>query len=123
MLCPTRHLVRHVLHLLRDLFEILLLAVCSVAIRLVHANALLFLSLEIDHFRMLSRLSLDITAIFATGYTQYFVRVSGVVSIFICRQSAKCQRKWSILTRAAVFPHETSVICSVVRFIIIDTVC
>ena len=53
MLCPTRHLVRHVLHLVRDLFEILLLAVCSVAIRLVHANALLFLSLEIDHFRML----------------------------------------------------------------------
>ena len=63
---PTRHLVE-------DLIGIFLFVVCSVAIRLVHVNANQFLSREIDHFRMLSRLSLDITAIFATGYTLYFV--------------------------------------------------
>ena len=50
------------------------------------------------------------------------LRVSGVVSLFDCFQSAKIQRNWSITTGAAVFPHETSVICSVVR-LIIDTVC
>ena len=66
VLSPARHLVE-------DLIGMLLLAVCGVAIRLVHANANPFLSLEIYHFRMLSRLSLDITAIFATGYTLYFV--------------------------------------------------
>ena len=55
------------------LIEILLLVVCSVAIRIVHVNANLFLSGESDHFRMLPRLSLDITAIFASGYTLYFV--------------------------------------------------
>ena len=43
VLCPTRHLVRHVLHLVRDLVEIFLLVVGCVAIRLVHANANLFL--------------------------------------------------------------------------------
>ena len=53
-------------------FSCLLLA-CSVAIHLVHVNANLFLSWKIDQFRMLSRLSLDITAIFAKGYTLYFV--------------------------------------------------
>ena len=66
VLFPTRHLVE-------ELIEIFLLVVCCVAIRLVHVNANLFLSREIDHFRMLSRLSLDITAIFATGCTLYFV--------------------------------------------------
>ena len=40
---------------------------------LVHVNAYMFLSGKIDQFRMLSLLSLDITAIFATGYTLYFV--------------------------------------------------
>ena len=49
------------------------------------------------------------------------LRVSGVVSIVNCRQSAKFERNCSIPTRAAVFPHETSVICAVVRPII-DTV-
>ena len=44
VLSPTRHLVRHVLHLVRDLVEIFLLVVCSVAIRLVHAKTNLFLS-------------------------------------------------------------------------------
>ena len=63
---PTRHLVR-------DLIELFLLVACSVAVPLVHLNATLFLSRKIDQFRMLSRLSLDITAIFATRYTLYFV--------------------------------------------------
>ena len=44
VLSPTRHLVRHVLHIVRDLIEIFLLVVCSVAMRLVHVNANLFLS-------------------------------------------------------------------------------
>ena len=66
VLSPTRHLVR-------DLIEMFLLAACSVAIHLVHVNANLFLSRKTDQFRMLSRLSLDITTIFATGYTLYFV--------------------------------------------------
>ena len=43
------------------------------------------------------------------------------MSIFNCRQSAKFLANCSITTRAAVFPRETSVICSVVR-LIIDTV-
>ena len=60
VLSPTRHLVR-------DLIGILLLAVCSVAIHLVHANANLFLSRFTDQCRMLSRLSLDISAIFAAA--------------------------------------------------------
>ena len=47
--------------------EFLLLAVCSVAIHLVHANANLFLSRFTDQCRMLSRLSLDISAIFAAA--------------------------------------------------------
>ena len=54
-------------------WKMFLLAVCSVAIHLIHVNANLFLSRKIDPFRMLSRLPLDITAIFATGYTLYFV--------------------------------------------------
>ena len=39
----------------------------------VHANADLCLSREMDHFRMLSRQSLDFTVIFATRHTLYFV--------------------------------------------------
>ena len=75
----------------------------------VHVNANLSLSRKIDQFRMLSRLSLDITAIFATGYTLCF-RVSYVVIIFNCSQCAKfLKENWSM-------------ICSVVR-LIIDTVC
>ena len=81
MLLPTRHLVE-------DLVEIFLLVTCSVAMRLVHSNAILFLSREIDHFRMLSRLPLGFTVIFATGYNTV-LRVSCVVSIFNCCQSAK----------------------------------
>ena len=54
-------------------FEFFLLVVGSVAIRLVHANTNLFLPRYSDQFRMLSRLSLDITAIFPTGYTLYFM--------------------------------------------------
>ena len=53
-------------HLVRDFIGLFLLVVGSVAIHLVHVNANLFLSRKIDQFRMLSRLSLDITAIFAT---------------------------------------------------------
>ena len=53
-------------HLVRDLIGLFLLVVGSVAIHLVHVNANLFLTRKIDQFRMLSRLSLDITAIFAT---------------------------------------------------------
>ena len=59
--------------LVRDLIELFLFAACSVAILLVHVNANLFLSRKIDQFRMLSRLSLDITATVATGDTLYFV--------------------------------------------------
>ena len=66
VLSSTRHLVV-------DLIGLFLLVVGSVAIHLVHVNANLFLSREIVHFRMLSRLSLDYTVIFATGYTLYFV--------------------------------------------------
>ena len=66
VLSPSRHLVR-------DLIELFLLVACSVAVPLVHLNANLFLSRKIDQFRMLSHLSLDITAIFATRYTLYFV--------------------------------------------------
>ena len=62
------------LRLVRDLIALSLLAACSVAIRLVHENVNLYLSWEIDQCRMLSRLSLDFTEIFATaGYTLYFV--------------------------------------------------
>ena len=53
-------------HLVRDLTGLFLLVVGSVAIHLVHVNANLFDSPKIDQFRMLSRLSLDTTAIFAT---------------------------------------------------------
>ena len=71
---PTRHPVRHFLHLDRDFFENLLLAVRSVAIHLVHANANLFLSRKIDQCRMMLRLSLDFTEFFATaGDTLCFV--------------------------------------------------
>ena len=45
VLSPTRHLVRHVLHLVRDLVAMFLLVVYSVAIHLFRANANLFLSL------------------------------------------------------------------------------
>ena len=44
VLSPTRHLVRHVLHLVRDLVEMFLLVVGSVAIRLVYVNANLLVS-------------------------------------------------------------------------------
>ena len=40
------------------------------------------------------------------------LRVSGGVSIFNWLQSDKHPRNWSIPAKAAVFPHETSVICS-----------
>ena len=101
------------------LVEMFLLAVCNVAIHLVYVNANLFLSLS--HFRMLSRLSLDISAIFATGYTLYFV--SACCEHF--QLSSECQISKELVdpNEVAVFPHETSAICSVVRFIIIDTVC
>ena len=49
-------------------FSCLLLAMSE---SILFTNGNLFLSLKIDQFRMLSRL--DITAIFATGYTLYFV--------------------------------------------------
>ena len=60
-------------HPVRDLIELFLLVVCSVASHLVHVNVSLFLFWKIDQFRMLSRLSLDFTVIFATGYTLNFV--------------------------------------------------
>ena len=67
----------HQLVILFDTFfissKMFLLVVGSVATHLVHANTNLFLSLKIDHFRMLSRLSLAFTVIFATGHTLYFV--------------------------------------------------
>ena len=106
--------------ILFEISSIFLFAVCSVAIRLVHAGVNLFLSLKIDHFGK-SFPSLGLAANFTMGYTLFFI-VSCVVSIFNCRQSAKFQRNSLITTRAAVFPRETSVICSVVR-LIIDTVC
>ena len=112
-----------------------LLVVGSVAIHFVYENANLFIYLKIDQRRMLSRLSLDFTAtgihavLHVSCVTSIFdcnhcdlrdarhavLRLSGVVSIFDCFQSAKLQKNWSIPTGAAVFPHETSVICSVVR--------
>ena len=61
---------------------------------LVHAEINLFLSLKTDHFG----------------------------KPFRSLQSAKFQKYCSITAMAAVFPRDTSVICSVVRFII-DTVC
>ena len=62
-------------HKLVTLFEIssiFLLAVCSVAIRLVHAEVNLVLSLMIDHFGK-SFPSLGLAAMFTTGYTLYFM--------------------------------------------------
>ena len=107
---PTRHLVR-------DLIELFLFAACSVAILLVHANANLFLSRKINQIRMLARLSLDIPAIFATGDTLYFVSAVLRTSSIVFRVP-RFKKNWSIPTRAAVSPHETTVICSVVRLII-----
>ena len=52
--------------------SIFLLAVCSVAVRLVHAKVNLFLSLKIDHFGE-SLPSLGLAAFFTTGYTLYFM--------------------------------------------------
>ena len=65
---------------------------------------LICFSLEIDHFRMLSRLSMDFTVIFATACFP-----SSALSIFNCCQSVRSQRG-----RLCLFPRETSVICSVV---------
>ena len=82
---------------------------------LFYVNANLFLSRKIDQLRMLSRLSLDFTA---TGYTD--TRCTSCQ--WYCEHfplSSECQaskKNWSITARAAVFPCETSVICSVVRF-------
>ena len=67
-----------------------LLVVCSVTIQLVHVYANLFVSRQIDQFRMLSRLSLDFTVIFATTF--YSV-VGSVVSIFDCFQSANLYKE------------------------------
>ena len=72
-------------HLVRDLVEMLLLAVCSVEIDLVHATGNLFHFEKIDQLRMLSRLSLDLAAIFTVG-KHAVLHVSKVVSIFDCRQ-------------------------------------
>ena len=59
--------------LVLNLIKLFLFVVGSVAIHVVHVNANLFHSRKIDQFRMLSRLSLDITAIFTTGCTLPFV--------------------------------------------------
>ena len=53
-------------HLVRDLIGLFLLVVGSVAIHLVHEDADLFHFEKVDLLWMLSRLSLDFTAIFAT---------------------------------------------------------
>ena len=55
------------------LIRLFLFVVGSVAIHVVHVNANLFHSRKIDQFRMLSSLSLEITAIFTTGCTLPFV--------------------------------------------------
>ena len=56
------------LFLVRNLVA-LLLAACSVAVHLVHATANLFHFEKIDQLRLLSRLSLDLTA----GNMLYFM--------------------------------------------------
>ena len=111
-----------------------LFEISSIFLLAVHAKVTLLLSLKIDHFGKsfpslglaatftLSRLSMDIICNLR-DWKHAVLNVSSVVSIFNCRRSAKRQRNWSISMRAAVFPHETSVICSVVRFITINTVC
>ena len=58
--------------ILFEISSIFLLAVCSVAIRLVHAEVNLFLSLKIDHFGKYFP-SLGLAAIFTTGYTLHFM--------------------------------------------------
>ena len=55
-----------------EISSIFLLAVCSVAIRLVHAKVNLFLSLKMDHFGNFFP-SVGLAAIFTTGYTLYFM--------------------------------------------------
>ena len=112
VLSPTRHLVE-------DVIGIFLHAVCSVAIHLVHANTSQFFLGRLINFE--GYRVCPWTLLQSSRLVDAVLRVSGVESIFNCRQSAKFQRNCSIPTRAAVFPHETSVICAVVR-LIIDTV-
>ena len=90
--------------LLKDLIEIFLLVVCSVAIRLVHANADLFHFETVDQLWMLSRLSLDITAIFATTCLTSLAVLWALPTVF---RVPIFWRNWSIPTRAAVFIMNT----------------
>ena len=74
-------------HHVRDLIELFLLAACSVAIQLVHVNANQFLSRKIDQLRC-------VLSVFGSYCTlldgrHAVLRVSSVVSLFHCRQSAK----------------------------------
>ena len=69
---PTRHLVR-------DLIELFMPAAYSVAINLVHVSANLFLSRKIDQLRC--------------SLLHAVLRVSSVVNIFICLQSAKLSKE------------------------------
>ena len=66
---PTLHLVRHVLHLVRHVSSLLYALSQSV---LFTQMLICFFHRETDHFRMLSRLSLDFTLIVET--TLYFRR-------------------------------------------------
>ena len=62
-----------VFHIWFEISSHFLLAACSDAIDLVHATVNLFHFEKIDQLRMLSRLSLDLTAIFTTRNMLYFM--------------------------------------------------
>ena len=109
--CLTRSSSRY---LVRDGIAFFLLAGCSIAIHLVHTNANLFLFFGRSINFGLSFPSLGLTASFATEDTLYFVSAMLWASSTVVRVPS-FERNWSVPTRAAVFPHETSVICSVVR--------
>ena len=109
----------HVLHLV-IFFEIsshfsCLLRAVSPSILFTRMQICFFLGRSINFG--LSFPSLGHTAIFATGDTLYSVSAVLRASSIVVRV-ASFKRNWSIPTRAAVFLHETSMICSVVRLII-----
>ena len=81
MFSSTRHLVL-------DHIELFLFAACSVAIRLVHVNANLFLSRKIDQFSNAVTSVLRYHCNLRDGI-HAVLRVSSVVIILNCLQSVK----------------------------------
>ena len=105
------------LHLVRDLIALFLHAACSVAIHLVRSNANLFLSRKIVQLR--SILSVFRSYCNLLDGRHAVLRVSSVVSLFNCRQSAKLFKRTGRSQRKRLCFRKTSVICSAVCLIII----